>query len=212
MNIPEIERLVKDHSPDKFLTSAIRSVFEARGASHRHCMAEFTETEYTNVAPYHLRGKAEALVRDVAELDARFEIKVVNSSGWNHTEITSGPIRLTVHAVEHPCAMVDRAEYRESLAESQDSFFAPEGMIRGAKLYALLLHGPYRGRDRQDRYQHRSLPGSIYLAFPETALKKYAHRIDLFERFPELVDSLLPKEWDTQARLVFRWQSAQKVS
>jgi hypothetical protein len=209
MDIPEIERLVSEHLPVRFLSGAIRSIFEARKESHRYCKAEFAETEYTNVSPFHMRGKSEGLVRGVAELDPRFDIEVVQCSGWNHTEMTAGPIRLTVHAVEYPCAMVDRAEYRKSLAESQESFFKPEGMIPDAKLYALLLHGPYRGRSRKEEFQYRYLPGSIYLAFPEVALRKYAHTINLFERFPSLLESLLPKEWDSEAQIAYRYQAKQ---
>jgi hypothetical protein len=151
-------------------------------------------------------------VRDVAALYPEFTTKVVNSSGWRHTEITSGVIRFTVHAVENPCAMVDRSEYRDTLAESQSSFFDPALFIPDAKLYALLLHGPYPGRDRSELRQYRYLTGSVYLAFPETALKGYAHKVDLFERYPELLDELLPKEWDSRARLSYRQYAKQRTA
>jgi hypothetical protein len=212
MDIPEIERLVEVHLPDKFLTAAIKDVFLAREQAHKHCIGEFAQTEYTNVAPYYLRGKTEALLRDTAELNGGFTTKVVTSSGWGHTEIASGPVTLTTHAVEGPCAMVERAQYRESLAESQGSFFDPSGLLPRAKLYALLLHGPYRGRNRNERIQYRYLAGSIYLAFPEFACRKYAHAINLFDRYPELLESLLPKEWDAQAHLVYRWQAKQRLA
>lgn len=212
MDIPEIERLVGQYLPEKFLMAAIQAVFLARKESHEHCIGEFAETEYTNVAPYYLRGKTEALIRDAAVLNPGFTTEVVKVSGWGHTEITSGPITLTTHAVEGPCAMVDRAEYRESLAESQGSFFDPADMEPRAKLYALLLHGPYRGQNGKDRRQHRYLVGSVYLGFPEFASRTYAHAINLFERYPDVVGSQLPKEWDDKARLVYRWQAKQRLA
>jgi hypothetical protein len=212
MDIPEIEQQVRLHLPDKFLVAAIKDVFLARKQAHEHCISEFGPAEYANVAPYYLRGKAEALLRDTAELNAGFTAKVVNSSGWNHTEITSGPVTLTSHAVEGPCAMVDQAQYRQCLAESQASFFSPSEMLPSAKLYALLLHGPYRGRNRNERSHYRYLAGSVYLAFPEFARRRYAHRLDLFDLYPDLVDSLLPREWDGQARLVYRWQARQRLA
>lgn len=172
MHEPKIERLIKAHLPDRFLISAIKVAFLAREQTHKHCSAEFAEEEYHNVAPYYLRGKTEGLIRNTAALYPQFKSDVLNCSGWRHTEITSGPVRFTVHSVESPCAPVDSAQYRESLAESQLSFFDPTVYIPDAKLYALLLHGPYRGRDWRDEKQYRYLPGSMYLAFPECAKKR----------------------------------------
>jgi hypothetical protein len=71
---------------------------------------------------------------------------VVQASGWNHTEIQSGPFTLTAHAVDNPCGMVEDAKYRKSLAESQTSLVGPDAVMPGAKLYALLLHSPFRGQ------------------------------------------------------------------
>jgi len=192
--------------------AAVQSVFLARRQSYEHCIGEFGPAEYANVAPYYLRGKTEALIRDTAELNADFTAKIVNSSGWCHTEITAGPLILTTHAVDGPCGLVDRAQYRDSLAESQGSFFDPAEMKPSARLYALLLHGPYRGRNGKETSQYRYLPGSVYLAFPEFAQRKYAHAINLFERYPDLLAGLLPQEWDAQAHLVYRWQAKQRIA
>ena len=212
MDIPEINRLVKLHLPDRFLTATIRAAFLARKQAHEHCIGEFGTAEYANVAPYYLRGKAEGLIRDAAALDNDLTAKVVNSSGWSHTEITGGPFTLTTHAVDGPCGLVDRAEYRDSLAERQGSFFDTARLAPQAKLYGLILHGPYRGKNRKERHQYRYLAGSVYLAFPEFGKKGYAHAINLFDLYPDVVSGLLPREWDDKARLVYRWQAKQRVA
>jgi hypothetical protein len=205
----EIERVTREHLPEEFLAASIRSVFLARKLAYDLCRAEFEEPEVVNVEPFAVRGKVESLIRNTAERFDGLSAAVVQSAGWNHTEITSGPVVLTSHAVETTCGMVYDAKYRRSLAESQASLISPEKMIAGARLYALLLHGPYRGRTREETADYAYLPGSVYLAFPEAAMKRYAHKINLYERFAEVVDGLLPQEWDTEARVGYKWRAGQ---
>ena len=210
MDIVALDQAVAAHLPDSFLSSAVRSIFLARKDAHDHCVAEFAPPEQKNVKNFYWRGKVQGLLRDSAAMVPGLSTSVVKSSGWNHNEITCGPFTITSHYVETPCALVDDADYRKSLAESQPSFFDPEHMIKGAKLYTLILYSPYRGKDNEDARQHAYLPGAVYLAFPEAALRRYAHRINLYDRFPALLESLLPKEWDEQARLTYRWQAKQR--
>lgn len=212
MDARKIERAVKACLPDKFLIAAMRVVFAARKQAHEHCVAEFAEQEYHNVAPYYLRGKTEGLIRGAAALYPQFTAEVINCSGWRHTEITSGIVKLTVHAVESPCAVLDMAEYRRTLADSQPALFGSASPAQNAMLYALLLHSPYLGRSKQDARQYRYLPGSAYLAFPDKALKGYTHRINLFDRYPKDLSGLLPKEWDQKAHVSYRRQARQRVA
>lgn len=205
-----LDQAVAAHLPATFLPSVIKSIFLAREDAHRHCAAEFASTELKNVMPAYWRGKIQGLLRDSAALIPGATTDVVNSSGWNHNETACGPFTITSHYVETPCGMVEDADYRKSLAESQPSFFTPGSMIPGAKLYALILYSPYRGKDHHDARQYAHLPGSIYLAFPEAAMRRYAHKINLYDRFPTLLETLLPKEWDAQARLTYRWQAQQR--
>jgi hypothetical protein len=209
MDILELNQAVEAYLPDDFLTAAVRSAFLARKLAHGICRSEFEQTEVVNVEPFFVRGKMDALLRDVAEREPGFSSQVVQCSGWNHTEIAAGPFTLTPHAVDYPCGLVHNAEYRRALAESQGSLISAD-VIPGAKLYALLLHSPFRGRSAKEKFQYGYLPGSVYLAFPEAGLKRYAHQINLFEKFPGLVDSLLPREWDSKARLNYRWQARQR--
>jgi hypothetical protein len=206
----DLERAVARFLPDDFLEATVQSVFLAKQLGSTHCRTEFEYPEIINVEPFYVRGKLEALMRNMAERMATLSASVVNCSGWRHTEITSGPIRLTTHAVDAPCGTVQDAQYRKTLAESQPSFFSPESMIPGAKLYALVLYSPFRGRSKEERAQYCYLPGSVWVAFPEAARKGYAYKVNLYDKFPALVDSLLPKEWDNEARLTYKWQAKQQ--
>lgn len=212
MDIPALEKSVSAHLPEQFLAAVVKSVFLARQMAHEACRAEFDDTEVLNVEPFFLRGKVESLLRDAAKLHKGLSTSVVNSSGWNHTEISAGPIVLTAHAVDNPCAMVHDAMYRKSLAESQASFFDPAEHIPGARLYALLIHSPFNPIPGRGKKEFGYLPGSVYLAFPEAALKRYAHAINLYDKFPDLIESLLPKEWDEKARLAYRWRARQRTA
>lgn len=211
MDASKIERTVKVHLPDQFLIGAMKATFAARKATHDHCVAEFEEAEYQNVAPFYLRGKAESLIRNAAALFPQVTTQVINSSGWRHTEITSGIVRVTVHAVESPCAFLDSAEYRKTLARCQPTLFATKAKP-DPRLYGLLLHGPYLGSSTQDARQYRYLTGSLYLAFPDRALKGYTHKINLFDRYPSILAGLLPKEWDQKAVVSYRAQARQRVA
>ena len=207
-----IDQAVASHLPDEFLTAAVRSVFLAREETHNQLKGEFAETERTNVAPYYVRGKVEGILRGAVARIKSMTADVVQASGWNHTEVKSGPFTLTAHAVDYPCGMVNDVKYRRSLAEKQTSLIDPGTVMPDARLYALLLHSPFRGQNSEEERQYDYLPGSVYLAFPEAARRSYAHQINLFEKFPKLIDSLLPKEWDGAARAVYRWQARQKAA
>jgi hypothetical protein len=206
----DLEQAVTRFLPEDFLEATVRSVFLAKQLGTTHCRAEFEHPEIINVEPFYVRGKLEALMRNTAERIPDFTASVVNCSGWRHTQITTGPITLTTHAVDGPCGIVQDAQYRKTLAESQPSFFSPETMIPGAKLYALVLYSPFRGRSKAERAQYCYLPGSVWVAFPEAALRGYAYKVNLYDKLPDLVDSLLPKEWDNEARLVYKWQARQQ--
>jgi hypothetical protein len=132
--------------------------------------------------------------------------KAVNSN-WNHTEVRGGPVILTENSVQTPCALVEKAEFRMTLAQSSQLGLWEEPRPDGTPLWVVLLHSKYDGDD-PSKYGH--LPGSAYLAFPAPDLESYVHEIDLFERYPDIVRSHLPKEWDQQAEVRY-FHRARKV-
>ena len=106
MDIVALDQAVAAHLPDNFLSSTVRSIFLARKEAHNHCVAEFAPPEQKNTMTFYWRGKVQGLLRDSAALVPGMTTAVVNSSGWNHNEITCGPFTITSHYVETPCGLV----------------------------------------------------------------------------------------------------------
>jgi len=200
----QIEGWFFEQVPQTFAGSLLRVVFTARQLTWDHCQAEFPKEEADNVRPWYARGKIESLMREAAELVDGMSSRVVKASGsgWNHTEITSGSVLLTAAGVQTPCGSVNKAEFRLGLAESnQYSLFEDEDKEGDGSLYALLLHSPYHPTSPDDKQKFGYLPGSAYLAFPAAGLDSYAHTINLFDRYPEIVAANYPQEWDEVSRL-----------
>ncbi|MCA1604047.1 MAG: hypothetical protein LC775_00845 [Acidobacteria bacterium] len=198
----QIEDRFFEQVPQTFARNLLRVVFTARRLTWDHCQAEFPSEEADNVRPWYARGKIESGIREAAELVDGMSAKVVKApkSGWNHTEITSGSVLLTAAAVQTPCGPVDKAEFRQGLAKSnQRSLFGDEE--NDGPLFTLLLHSPYHPTSPDDKQKFGYLPGSAYLAFPAADLDSYAHAINLFDRYPEVVAANYPQEWDEVARL-----------
>lgn len=202
----EIDELVSQHLPDQFLRAVVNSVFLAHRNAHDLCKREFAEPEAKNTIGYVRRGKLEGYLRDTAD---RFpEVAAIDGrpdgSGWNHVELYSGPFILTCNTVPTPAALVDKAEFRMTLAESnQLSLFDPPCDERQQAVYGLLLHSRSIWESRDDRQRFGHLPGSGYLVFPAPGLDYYMHEVNLFDRFPDVVAANVPNDWDEDATLRF---------
>ena len=207
MTRDDYEAMTFDHMPPSFFERLIRAVFTAHSVAAEECRASFKVPEAANLLGLHRRGKLEGFMRDVAEMEG-IEAEVVKSkkSGWYHTELRSGPIILTASSVQTPCDLVEEAEFRLTLArDSQDVLWAEPKDVPStdAHLYVLLLHSRSNWVSPADQLRFGHLPGSAYLAYPLPDLSGYVHDIDLFARFPHVVDSFLPREWDTEAKVRF---------
>lgn len=204
----ELEELVFKHLPEAFLRQTLRAVFAAHAVSWEDAKAGYARAEALNLQPYMKRAKLEGYLRDVADQFPGVDSIVCKSSDtgwWFHTEIRSGPVILTESAVPSPCALVDKADFRVSLAKSNWlTLFPDERVAEDAPLYAVLLHSKSRWLTEDDRKKYEHLPGSAYLAFPAAGLNEYVHEINLFERFPDVVTQHLPKEWTADARIRYQ--------
>lgn len=198
----ELEQLFFRHLPRPFVERTFRAVFAAHRVAWDDCRASFAETEAQNVLGYYRRGKVEGYLRDTADLFPSVSAVVcAPRSSWNHTEIRSGPVVLTENTVQTPCALVEKAEFRLTLAESNQLALWDVAVPEDAPLYALLLHSRSKWETIDKRRKYGHLPGSAYIAFPSRDLEFYLHEINLFERFPEIVATHMPEEWDKEARL-----------
>jgi hypothetical protein len=202
----EIDDLIAQHLPDQFMRAALSSVFLAHRNAYDLCQREFAGPEAINTIGYVRRGKLEGYLRDAAD---RFdEVIAMNDkadrSGWNHVELHAGPFVLTCNTVPAPAALVDKAEFRMTLAESnQLSLFDPPGDVEQQTVYGMLLHSRSNWDKHHDRQRFAHLPGSGYLVFPAPGLDYYVHEVNLFERFPDIVTANVPNEWDEEETLRF---------
>ncbi len=205
MTSHELESTAFRHIPEAFFGRLLRAVFAAHRISLEDCRGAFSESELKNVLPYYRRGKLEAYMRDAAEMVPGITSTVVLGEGnWNHTELRCGPVVLTASSVAAPCALVERAEFRQTLArDNAQRLWVEPGDIPpdNAPLYLLLLHSRSRWATRDQWLEHRHLPGSAYIAFPSPHLDAYVHEINLFERFPKIVEAEVPQSWNQEARV-----------
>lgn len=200
-----IEHQLAAAFPDPFLRASLQAVFVARKLAWEYCNANYAYTEAENVRPWMARGNLEGLLRDVSDQFDSIDSSVVKASNWNHTEWRSGNLVLTQNSVATPCGRIDTSDYRTTLAQFNRPLFDGYGardVPADARLLVLLLHSQNR-LDRGDRQQFGYLAGSAYLAFPASDLKGYLHRINLFERFPDVVAAQMPQGWDEEARIRF---------
>lgn len=202
---PDLEALTYQHMPEVLFERLLRAVFTAHRVAFEECRSGFAETESANLLPYYRRAKLEGFMRDAATLTG-IGASVVRSDGspWNHTELRSGPVVLTASTVQSPCGPVDTSEFRLTLARANELYLWPEpGDIPpdDAPLYALLLHSRSRWEQRSDQQKFGYMPGSAYIAYPTPNLGEYGHEIDLFAKFPGVVESFMPQEWNSEAKL-----------
>jgi hypothetical protein len=200
--------------PESFLPAALRAIYLGRRQAWDHCASEFTSHEARNVRPFYARGKIEGLLRDVAAVTPGCVATTVEESGWSHVELTFERLTVTCHTVQTPCAMVDGAEYRLDLASANEPrLFELADAADPDHVYAVLVHSTYRGRPMDVKFDGGHLPGSVYLAIPNAGLKSYAHRVNLFDRYPGIVRSNLPADWSEEAEVKYYfWQARQRAA
>lgn len=205
MTTEQLEQLTFAHIPEAFFGRLLRAVFAAHQVAFQDCRDTFAETEATNLRPYYRRAKLEGFMRDAADMVPGIVSTVVLGEGhWFHTELRSGPVVVTASSVPTPCAIVEGAEFRQTLARDNVRRLWPEpGDIpaEDAPLYALLLHSRSRWETKDEYREYGHLPGSAYIAYPTPDLGAYVHEINLFERFPHVVEAHMPQSWDDDAAL-----------
>jgi hypothetical protein len=200
----DVERLFFRHVPEEFCRRLLQAVYMAHDLAWKDCESTFAATEAVNVRPIYRRGKLEGYMRNVAERFPHMSSKVVREperNPWYHTEIIAGVVVLTANTVPEPCALVDKAIFRETLARVnvQLSLLDPEPPTEDLSLYALLLHSRSRWQTPDEARKYGHLPGSAYIAFPNHTLDGYVHEINLFQRHPDVVTANRPAELDQEA-------------
>lgn len=215
MTKQELEQALFNHLPEAYFRRVTQAVFLAHRVSAESCAAEYARTEAENVRPFVKRAKLEGYLRDIADQFPDVSASVVKADGsnWNHTEVRAGRVILTASSVSVPCALVDRAEFRLTLArDAQGTLFPDERLAPSSPLYVLLLHSKSRWETEDESRDFGHLPGSAYVAFPSADLSQYIHEVDLFARFPDVVDAHLPNEWSEEARVSFKRRARKSLA
>jgi hypothetical protein len=196
----EIDALIAEAFPESFLRALVQSVFTARALAWEDAR-QFAQPEAENVRPWIARAHLEGLMRAAAERFPELTTSVQRASNWNHTEVSAGRLVLTQNSVPTPCAMVDASNFRMRLAEnnSQLSLLPESEPSDPATFLVLLLHSQYRSLDPSQQEANGHLAGSAYLAVPARNLSSYIYKVNLFDRFPDLVGSYLPSDWADDA-------------
>jgi hypothetical protein len=211
MQEADLERLTFDHLPPLFFDRALRALFLAHKDAYDEVHANNAETEAANLLPYARRAKVEGYVRDAAERTGlRVDTVRPPKSGWNHIEVKAGPVVLTASAVPYPCGPVDPSEFRLTLAKPNEILLWEEPGDTppdGTPLYVLLLHSRNVWVPHESKVNYSYLPGSAHIAFPVPELSEYVHSVNLFDRFPNVIESLMPQEWDTEVRVRYLYNA-----
>ena len=170
---------------DDFLRDSLRVLASSYRGAHADCRMQYPAPEAHDLYPIVRRAMVEYQLRQLVqnyypEISASAEL---NHGGTSYyTLLASNNVFLTAHAVEQPNRTVRKAMYRETYARASQPNLFGEPPEEGTILYGVLLHGPEE--------LNKTRPEFAHVAFPNKDCSDYVGRIDLFGRFPELVNEL----------------------
>lgn len=145
-----------------------------------------------NVSPYNLYAHIDS---NLLALNNKYQglkaISRINSVlNWRYTLISCGNIRLTASHVDSPMTSPRDSTFRNYFASCQYRFEENDGKLEPCHLmaiedsiiYALIIHGP--------AIDNPNIPAFIHIAFPNEQCSGYLDRINLFDQYPSLTESL----------------------
>jgi hypothetical protein len=181
--------------PDEIQKDIVRHVYRGYVEADNMVKAkDYQSGPANNLYPYarwaNIDNNCLALNKRFEGLQTISEYNISRNSF--HTIITLGNVKMTVSSVNNPSAMPRSAKFRNELAICQYRFDINKNTstfeildlssISEITIYAFIIHGPKLGDKR--------VPGFIHVVFPDEHCGKYLDRIDLFQRFPDLIDEL----------------------
>lgn len=176
--------VIEGHIPPGFFVRLIEEFEEDYSHSTVEPFAAFEEPEAHDLMGDERRARTETSLAQVARQFAHRGIReaaVANSTFSNfHREITAGPVVLTASFVHSPNKVVREARFRNSLAEGRElSFFEEPVIVKGERLYAVLLHG-YR---QVGKIKYPDALGFLQLAIPNRSCTGYEAAYNLPLRY-----------------------------
>lgn len=145
-----------------------------------------------NVFPYNLNAHIDsnllALNNKYPGLKATSEIN--EARNWRYTLISYENIRLTASNVDSPTTAPRDSSFRNYFASCQYRWDVNNGNLEPCQLtkigdsliYGLIIHSPAT--------DNPILPAFINIAFPNQSCSGYLDRINLFNEYPSLLESL----------------------
>jgi hypothetical protein len=181
--------------PQAALQDVVQHVFEGYRNTSKFMKAQELQPGPTkNVYPYNRCANIDS---NLLALNNKYEglkaLSEINHAGnWFYTLISYENIRMTMSAVESPTTVPRESGFRNDLANCQFKFNYDEytGNIEVSELkgdadtiiYALIIHGP--------AIDNPQYPAFIDIVFPNKKCTEYLDRINLFNQFPDLIESL----------------------
>lgn len=180
----DVKRDFLESYSDDFLRDAIRLLATGYSGVHRECRDSHAHPEAHDLYPHQRRAFLEGQMRKLAE--SYPEIKASPEQNRKKTSfytlLRSNNALLTINAVEHPGKIIRTAQFRETYARASELKLFDEDPPNGSLLYAILIHGPDSLNPAQPAFAH--------IVFPDSAFTTYVARINLFERYSDLVKDL----------------------
>ena len=176
--------------PDALLNGVAKSIWLAYQDSAALCDELFLWQQAHDARGDLRRAMIERNLRNLVQrFQATSQAQEPNQTGSSyHTCIRANRIILTQSLAESPYHVVQNASFRKSYAEqSQFELFARADRPQIGDLYALILHGPEKGKGGKP-----SRPAFMTVVFPTNDCKSYVigARIDLFARFAPLAQAI----------------------
>lgn len=176
----ELEEAFDRHVPRPVQEELVRAVFSAYRSAYDACRETLPDEETEEFLPFQrwiqLRAGLRRLPGQFPEIQSEYH--------RFYTLVRMGPVQMTASSIPEAGEVARYAHYRDDFTRSsQLDLFLDNASVPpdDAVMYVMLLHGP----DRERRYQ----PSFAEIVFPTGNGLAYDHRVDLFARFPELVEA-----------------------
>jgi hypothetical protein len=180
--------------PRAMQRDSVRIIWHGYQETFREVNSRHARPEAHDLLGHERRAYIERELRAMAELYP----DTVAMPEWNktktaaHTIITRGVIKLTESKVRTPWTIVHPSVFRSEYAEVfQPDLFQPdeyEERDEISYIYSIILHGCEPSTP--------SIPSFIHVVFPDRDFQTYIHRINLFKKFPDLLDELQGRPTD----------------
>jgi hypothetical protein len=183
--------------PRDFLTDLLTALFESYRDAFDMCMGHMDHTEMLDVLAANRRALIETNLRAVGHRYSGITVQALqNPRKTSHFSLfSSGVLDLTVSKSGSSNCMPRHAVYRRNLFRlSQASLFQDSGPNHSAeaRLYALVLHGPWRRKQLTE--ENASLikyPAFARAVFPDSD-GQILTGVDLFRECRSVVNHFIP--------------------